>query len=439
MVIQRYASHSALSLEGNPICMKATKLKEKTKTLSKLFLIGAVLAATSCDVLESDPDVLDGKTKITGTEVHILADGTSFIDLKSKFQTNVPARVAITSETRHGKLTDLGAGLLQYSPAVGNAARDGFEFTIYSNNNEIVGRDSIIIIIENDSTNLPCSIYPIQDYVYGVDKPVLIDVTENDIICVGSFDVSVYKPESSFPPHHGSAEVQGNKILYSPEDGFDGTDKIIYKITVVNDTSRVAYGIVYISADTTCSFVIGNDSFAIQEYNYDSLILPIYANDSICQLYNRTIITLKSNPIYGYASLVSDGVKYMPRPSATFPIEDNFMYEVCLDGSCKSARVDVKIMSDSISCDLLTRPDSVQIETTDISLHYINVLENDLICGDLKSFTITKMPVYGTVAVVENLITYRSFSQQKKNDSIGYKICNETMCGTAMVSIKRTQ
>jgi hypothetical protein len=61
-------------------------------------------------------------------------------------------------------LTDLGRGLLQDSPNAGTS-RDAFTFTVFDKNNEAIKQDSVVIIIENDSTNLPCGIYPGNDFV----------------------------------------------------------------------------------------------------------------------------------------------------------------------------------------------------------------------------------------------------------------------------------
>ncbi len=62
--------------------MKATKVLRKIEILSTFFCLGLIIAfLASCDVLESDPDVLEPAVEITGDEVYVLSNGTSFIDL----------------------------------------------------------------------------------------------------------------------------------------------------------------------------------------------------------------------------------------------------------------------------------------------------------------------------------------------------------------------
>src|SRR5687768_15142156 len=125
----------------------------KSSFLFKIFLLSCTLLS-SCDMLESDPDLKTPTVEFSEKEIFVFANSPTFIDLNAKLESNVHASIAITSQTRHGDLTDLGNGILQYTPSVGNAnLRDAFEFTVRASSNQILKRDSIIIIIENDSTH----------------------------------------------------------------------------------------------------------------------------------------------------------------------------------------------------------------------------------------------------------------------------------------------
>lgn len=44
---------------------------------------------SSCDVLESDNDVLTPVVDVNGKEIYVLANGESFIDVQSKVQTKI--------------------------------------------------------------------------------------------------------------------------------------------------------------------------------------------------------------------------------------------------------------------------------------------------------------------------------------------------------------
>lgn len=398
-------------------------------------------AVVACDMLESDPDVLAPETDFTDDEIYVLANETSFIDLNTSLKTNVPAQIEITSETRYGKLTDLGSGILQYEPTIGNAtARDNFEFTVSTLNHEVIKRDTVVIVIENDSTQLPCNLYPRPDYVYGVkDSTIVIDVTNNDIICNTTVTVSVFKPSNNFPPYFGQAEVVGNKIKYTPGPSFDGTDKIMYKITAVGNPSRVAFGMVYISGDSSCSFGLVDDQYTFSQSAVDSLaILRVFQNDSLCKSIDQYQINLKSGPTYGQVARVANGFSYKVPSVVTYPFQDHFIYEVCVDALCKTANVTVRLMKDSVAtCSIYARPDSIDISTLSVNIVRLQVLLNDSICGNLEKFKIIKSPAYGSAVVSNREILYEATDRTQAYDSLQYEICNGIGCSRAGVIIKR--
>src|SRR5687768_11765259 len=142
--------------------MKTTKIDFKVKiplTFSGLLLIFILLF--SCDVLEPDADLLNPTINMTEEEVFVLYNNSAFIDLNSKIKTAQLVSLSVTSTTKFGTLTDLGQGLLQYTPAAGRKnVRDGFEFTVRGANQEILKIDTITISVQKDSTNFPCGIFP---------------------------------------------------------------------------------------------------------------------------------------------------------------------------------------------------------------------------------------------------------------------------------------
>ena len=405
-----------------------------------LVLFGSAMLF-SCDVLESDPDVIVPDTHVDDADVVILANNPALIDLNTKIKTNVPAKLAITSEVKYGKMTDLGKGLIQYLPQVGSKkAVDRFEVTMYGQNNNIIKKDTIVIRIENDTANLPCNIYAVADYVYGVTAQtpsVLIDVTDNDIICGGPVRLSIYKPDDSFPPVIGTAEVVENSIRYTPAFNYNGKDAIIYRLSAVSDTSRYAYGIVYISGDSLCSSIAKDDHFNFFQGSADStLMLPVFKNDSLCTPIDQYQVTVKTQPQRGQVLVVQGGISYKANLPINLPFRDEFIYEICKDGTCSSANVNVILKKDSVfTCKLLARPDSIQFSADTATVVNINVTDNDSICSDLKSLTIVRQPTYGSVRTSGRSILYELDPAYKKDDSFEYEICDANECKRATVKI----
>lgn len=101
--------------------MKTPKIDPKNK-LALIFLwIGTFSGLfSSCDVVEPDADLLANDVRLEENQLYVLSNNTTFIDLTSKISTNRPVQFSITSPTSNGKLSDLGRGLLLYSPSGGS-------------------------------------------------------------------------------------------------------------------------------------------------------------------------------------------------------------------------------------------------------------------------------------------------------------------------------
>lgn len=428
--------------------MKDTKVSSGIGIISNICWLSAIIVlVAACDVLESDPDVLEPHVDVTGTEVYVLANGATFIDLQSKVQTNQPARLAVTGQPKSGSLNDLGEGILQYLPSTGSGrGRDGFEFTVYSESNEILRKDSLIIIIENDSTNLPCNIYPVADYVYNVANGtnVAIDVTKNDIICSNDVLVSVYHPNDSFPPYYGSATVVNKMVNYAPGPSFNGKDKIMYKVTDANDPSRSAYGIVYLTQDSVCQFRLVNDFFELLDsiHSHESVMLPVFLNDVLCAPVNSYQINIKEGPAVGSVSFIEGGINYLLPAISGDEFSDQFTYEVCIDASCKTALVNISFKESlPAPCLLVAKPDTLDLSTNNMPLMYLGVLANDSICTDLTNFRITKAPKYGSAFISDDLksIGYNRDLTVNEDDWLEYEICDEERCSRTTAYIKQKE
>lgn len=428
--------------------MKSTKIDFRTKIVSTLLGLSAIIPLFfSCDVLEPDADVLKPAVSITEGQVFVLSNNSAFIDLNTKIKTTRPVRLSVTSSTKFGLLSDLGKGLLQYTPSVGKKkAHDAFEFTVFSENNEVIKVDTVTIIIENDSTNLPCGIFPADDYVYGAKKniPFGIHVLSNDYICgTDSADlvVSIFRPDNTFPPYFGSAEVIGQTVFYTPGNTFEDFDKLMYKVHPQGDPGKAVYGMVYIAGEQPCDFVLKDDNFTFEADSLSGLLeLPALQNDSLCQAINNYQINIAVPPKYGNANVAGQVITYQVADTITTgpSFSDFFLYEVCIDAHCKTAKIEVGVKKDSSDCQFGAVVDSIDLSGNAIPLMYLGVLHNDRVCEGYTSFTITQSPHYGTaeVSTAHEAIAYERDLLMNKNDSLEYEICNAEKCSRAKVYIK---
>lgn len=336
--------------------MKTTKISFTLNILRNfLGMIILISMLASCDVLENDPDTLTPGTGVK-QEVHVYSKNTSVIDLNTLIQTNQPVRLKITETTRRGELTNLGKGLLQYVPdSPGGKVRDSFVFAVFSENNNLLKTDSVIIVVENDSTQLPCAVIPLTDFVYNVpdNSATIIDVLANDILCntdSAAITLTIFSPADTFPPRYGHAEVVNNRIVYHPGNNFNGSDQIMYRIET--PTGAVAYGFVYITTTNTdiCQFHLENDQYSINidSLGGNSILLPVFQNDTICETFIAIDeLHIYMEPHHGNASINANGVDYDPTDiSPSTAAVDSIGYELCFDEVCYRAKAYLYLRKD---------------------------------------------------------------------------------------------
>lgn len=315
-----------------------------------------MLCFTACDTVKEDPDVLLPETAINGKEIYLSGNSASIIDINWRVVTNLPVTLSVTQPTTKGKLTELGVGLLRYAPNDRNAStRDAFEFTVYSESHEILRKDTVVIIVEPDSTKLPCGLYPKDDYVsnYKGGSPLTIDVLANDNLCgVDSLDLLLnvyYQENTNSGPHHGTAAVVNNKILYTPGPSYTTGDTLIYRVQSRLSRTDVGFGYVYIGASTIsppCTFTLRADTIQINPdtLQADTVLLRVFNNDILCDSLFGYQLSIAKAPLYGQARLGWEGVTYTPDelPAGTSRT-DSLRYQLCRDAVCRQAKVVVKL------------------------------------------------------------------------------------------------
>jgi hypothetical protein len=321
-----------------------------------LFLGIAALVPifSSCDKLNSDSDLIKPTTNVKNTQVYARSNSSILIDLTSKIETNQTLTLSVTSQTRKGNLTNLGKGLLQYSPSQGTS-RDAFNFVLYNQKNELVKEDSVVILIESDSTQLPCGIYPSDDYVYWTSKDsnLWIDVLANDILCgldTTNIELTIYQPYSDFHyPVFGTAQVIDGRIRYTPGSTFAGYDKFLYKIQSKKDAKLFALGYVSIQSNTSapCQFSLMDDyfGFVADTSTPNGVWLSVFGNDSLCDTVSTNYqYSFTKAPFNGTATIDKYGIFYVPTNlSQVNYLSDTLKYEVCYNQVCLGAKVVIVI------------------------------------------------------------------------------------------------
>jgi hypothetical protein len=311
--------------------------------ISMLWLCG-------CDVLDDDVAPENKDIRISGNELYVLPDGSGFINLNALVQSQQSVRLDVTTQPAKGTLSEISKGMLHYRPDQNFIkGKDIFQLSVFSADNKLLKKDTVVIIVENDTTKLPCGIYPKNDYVFDVKGEMAINAMINDVLCGDSaqYRLEIYEPDPSAPPYAGTAMVVDNYILYKPGNGFNGTDKIVYRIVNKNDASKVGFGIVYIEKAPSCTFTLRDDHyrFRYDTLTSDTLHLDVLLNDQLCSLplssYGFEITEFGDEGTAFRSNIAPIGYRLPSNVTRTFT--DSVAYSMCLGQQCKSAKVYITI------------------------------------------------------------------------------------------------
>lgn len=368
---QRSLAGACLITENNRNTMQAKWSSSEWRRASA-FLMCLVLSLwmVNCDTFDTETSDDGNTVTAIQREVVVTPKNAGIFDLRSMWATKADRRLVITSPPTLGTLISMGNDVLRYVPNQGVfRGTDKIKISIYSPSSVIEKVDSIVVIIEPDSTHVPCnlSVRTQDDYVSFKGGQYLdVDVLENDTVCgVPRAQLVVTLPDNLIlagtpipPSYYGTVEVlEDGRIRYTPGPNFTNADKFVYKVEKPidvpskGDYATVGYGFVYIaggSASDSCKakLALHDDLFEFKLDSIDpldSLYLPTAANDTICEYaLNNFLFSFKEVPqgklFYGH----NYGFTYLPPPNITKGFTDTFTYGVCVDQVCKEATVQLK-------------------------------------------------------------------------------------------------
>jgi hypothetical protein len=280
----------------------------------------------------------------------VVSNYAGYIDLFSKIKTNRKIKINIDSHPTKGTLTELSRGFLRYKPEpVFKNGRDVFTFSVFSEANQFLATDSIVIVVA-DSAQVPCGIYPKDDWIYTSGTPVNVAVLNNDYLC-GDSDViiEIYKPGNNFPPFLGNAIVTGdNKIRYTAtvhEEVPVVEDTVVYKVSRRSNPTVFGYGSLFINASTQCwPFLQSyNVTGASDKVGIDSLFLWVVPSGPSCgKLYDENLSV--TQPKNGTAVVEENWIWYIfNHASPTASVTDSLTYKLCNGPDCLEAKLKIRI------------------------------------------------------------------------------------------------
>ncbi|MEL7178143.1 MAG: Ig-like domain-containing protein, partial [Pseudomonadota bacterium] len=220
-------------------------------------------------------------------------------------------------------------------------------------------------------------------------------------------------------------------MVYTPNDGFTGTDQFTYTVTDENGATDTATVTVTVEeAPNTTDAVDDSEEYTPGQ----ATLIDVLENDSDAEGDDQTI-TAVTQGLNGTVAIVDGQVEYTP--NAGFTGTDQFTYTITdEDGATDTATVTVTAGDPANTTDAVddtSTGDAGEVQT-------IDVLSNDSDAeGDDQTITAVTQGANGTVAIVDGQVTYTPDDGFIGEDTFTYTVTDEDgATDTATVTVTVT-
>jgi large repetitive protein len=219
---------------------------------------------------------------------------------------------------------------VRYTPTAGYTGEDQFTYTVKigSGQNMEVSESATVYIYRGEFPQFAA----VNDSVEtDVETPVTINVLGND---TGAFKIIT----NVGTPSNGTAVISNAKIVYTPNDGFEGSDKFNY--TIQNGFNETSTGEVTVTVSSAgCE---ANDDMVIVPQN-TSTIINVLGNDTgVAPLTIQSVTTPAAG---GTAVIENNKIKYTGKTDSIQ--NDSFNYTM-LDDNGATDEATVTIIIDTL-------------------------------------------------------------------------------------------
>jgi len=389
-------------------------------TLTVTDSANATVEQTFTITVENVNDVPDVQNDIASVDednsvaIDILANDS---DVDSKLN---PASVMIVTPPTQGQTSlNTANGVITYTPNENINGTDTFSYTVDDIEH---GRSDVatVTITINPVNDAPLA--NSDSAMTEEDMAIEIDVAINDAdIDEGdSLDLSSLVVVSA--PENGQANVQNDRIVYTPASNFNGSDTFTYRIAdkagAVSNIARVLVTI----GEVNDAPVATNDLGVLDEDT--SIELSILDNDiDVDSELLTENVTITQAPKHGELTVNKELSTIRFTPHSDFFGTDSFEYSVKDDQSLMSNIATVTLTVNSVNDAPVAQNDTAAL--LEDTSHNINVLGNDSdVDGtlDKTSLEVVTQPEHGNVQVNNGVFSYTPDSNSYGADTFTYRV-----------------
>ena len=280
--------------------------------------------------------------------------------------------ISSTTTASHGSVS-ISDGKIIYTPADGYNGNDTFSYTISDGKSESTANVTVIVNAKKENPNIaPVAKDDIATTAY--ETAVTINVLAND----SDEDGDSLSISSTTKASHGTVSIRDEKVVYTPNDGYEGSDSFSYTITDGEEESSANVSVTVEEKPNTAP--TANDDSAVANYN-ESVTIAVLKNDSDEDEDTLSIVsyTQASN---GTVSQNGDNLVYTA--NSNYSGDDSFTYTITDGEATDTATVNVTVKEESktiqlpiIGGNLGQNNSSEQWEELDFRSHDIDYTTKD--------------------------------------------------------------
>jgi subtilisin family serine protease len=362
-------------------------------------------------IAENDTATTDYETSVT---IDVLANDSD--------EDGDTLTIKSVSESSNGTV-EIKDGKVIYTPKDGFSGDDSFEYIISDGDKEVSATVTVTVNKKKEDPNV-APVAKEDSATTSYETSVTIDVLAND----SDKDDDKLDIISTQTPENGTVIVEAGKIIYTPNEKFEGEDSFEYTISDGEDKST-AKVVVTVEEKPNSAPVVKEDS-ATTSYE-TAVTIDVLANDSD-EDGDTLIIKSVSESSNGTVE-IKDG-KIIYTPNEKFEGKDSFEYKVS-DGALTS--------TSSVTVVVGEKPNSAPVAKDDTATANYNesvtieVLKNDSDeDGDTLTIDSFTEATNGTVSKEGENLVYTPKSDYSGEDEFTYTITDGEAQVTATVKIK---
>ncbi|WP_020526529.1 Ig-like domain-containing protein [Flexithrix dorotheae] len=230
-------------------------------------------------------------------------------------------------------------------------------------------------------------------------------------------------------PMHGKAEIVESSIIYTPEEGYKGEDKLTYEICYKNGECKTGSLEIYVfKREKECKLNLEDKVAKLNLKESHLLKFDILEFNRLCKdSINWEEFKVVDEPANGDVEIKDGTILY--EPAEGFTGEDYFTYQVCYqNGDCQVGKIKILVYDGrpDEECKFELMPISMEVSPWRNPYGEINLIKRLRVCNDSinwESLKITSEPAHGEIKILEGVIFYKPESGFSGEDYFKYELC----------------